>query len=100
MTDFKETAINYIIGEKHCTYYTAERKRITKLMKQAEQYPDEVKIVSTNEDGSVVAHIPLKWFKAPTPSQKRVMSDEQRQAARERFAIARAKKGNIKQSHE
>lgn len=96
MTDLKETAINYIVGEKHCTYYTAERKRITKLMKQAEQFPDEVKILAVNEDGSILAHIPLKWFKAPTPSKTRVMSEEQRLAASERFAIARAKRGNIK----
>lgn len=96
MTDLKETAVNYIVGEKHCTYYTAEQKWIRRLRKQAEQYPDEVKILNVNEDGSIVAHIPLKWFKAPTPPQKRVMSEEQRLAASERFAIARAKRGNIK----
>lgn len=54
----------------------------TKLLKLAQKHPEEVKIIKENEDGSLFAHIPVSYVKISPPKQ---MSEEQREAASERF---------------
>lgn len=70
---------------------TDERKYANKLRKLAEEHPDEVKII--NDDGKYVyAHLPLNWFKMPSPPIKRNLTEEQRKAASERFKAMREAK--------
>lgn len=80
--DFRETAFNYIVGDKIGTFFSSEQKHINKIAKLAILYPNEVKIVHESEDGSIVAKIPVKWFKISPP---RKVSDEQKEAASLRF---------------
>ena len=54
----------------------------SKLMKYAEERPDEVKVMAVNKDGSAFFHIPINYIKISPP---RKVSDEQREAAGERF---------------
>lgn len=54
----------------------------SKLIRLAEKNPDEVKVIAENEDGSLFAHIPVKYIKISPP---RKMSEEQKEAASERF---------------
>ena len=54
----------------------------SKLLRLAEQNPDEVKIIAENKDGSLFAHVPVKYIKISPPRQ---VSDEQKEAASERF---------------
>lgn len=54
----------------------------SKLMRYAESRPDEVKLIAENEDGSAFFHIPIGYIKVSPP---RKVSDEQREAAGERF---------------
>ena len=54
----------------------------SKLLRLADQNPDEVKIMAENEDGSLFAHIPVSYVKISPP---RKVSDEQKEAASERF---------------
>lgn len=54
----------------------------SKLLKLSQDYPDEVKIIAVNDDGSLFAHIPVKYVKISPP---RKVSEEQREAASERF---------------
>lgn len=54
----------------------------SKLLKMAEKNPDDVKVISVNEDGSVFAHIPVRYVKISPPKR---MSDEQKEAASQRF---------------
>lgn len=54
----------------------------SKLMRYAETHPDEVKVKCINLDGSAFFHVPVKWIKCSPPRQ---VSDEQREAASERF---------------
>lgn len=92
--DFRETAINYIAGELTATLFTAERKWINKITNYATKYPNEVTITDTNDDGSICATVPTKWFKLSPPRQ---VSEEQRQAASERFrAMHKANKTESK----
>lgn len=54
----------------------------SKLLRFAEERPEEVKIMTENRDGSVFAHVPISYIKVSPPRQ---VSDEQREAAGERF---------------
>ena len=54
----------------------------SKLMRYVEERPDEVKVMSVNSDGSAFFHIPINYVKVSPP---RKVSDEQREAAGERF---------------
>lgn len=54
----------------------------SKLMKYSESRPDEVKVMAVNTDGSAFFHIPVSYVKISPP---RKVSNEQREAAGERF---------------
>lgn len=54
----------------------------SKLMRLAKERPDEVKVMAENKDGSAYFHIPVNYIKVSPPRQ---VSDEQREAAGERF---------------
>lgn len=54
----------------------------SKLLRLAEKNPDEVKIVVENKDGSLFAHVPVNYIKISPPRQ---VSEEQKEAASERF---------------
>lgn len=54
----------------------------SKLLKLAEKNPNEVKILVENKDGTLFAHIPVNYIKISPPRQ---VSEEQREAASERF---------------
>lgn len=87
----QETAIEYVKGDKHATFYSSESKYINMIHKLVEEYPEQVEIRSEDESG-IVAHVPVSWFRAPKPPIKRQMSDEQRQMAAERLKKAREAK--------
>ena len=59
-----------------------------KLLRLAEQFPDEVKKLIENKDGSVTAYIPLKWVKIGRPRYVE-MTDEQKEIARKHAMYAR-----------
>lgn len=54
----------------------------SKLMRYAEERPDEVKVMAVNTDGSAFFHIPINYIKVSPP---RKVSEEQREAAGKRF---------------
>lgn len=53
-----------------------------KLMRYAQERPEDVKLMAENKDGSAFFHIPINYVKLSPP---RKVSDEQREAAGERF---------------
>lgn len=85
MTD-RETTIQSMADEKTFTFYSSENKWISKIKKLYEKYPEEVVIKKIYfEDGkecSIMAELPKRWLKISHP---RIMSEEQKQAAAERF---------------
>ena len=98
--DFIETHIGYIKGDSKITFDTGEQKLIRDILKKKEKYPDEVDIKAINYDlndkskiVSIVAEVPLSWFKRPSPQKKMNLSEEQKQASRERMQAARNAKG-------
>lgn len=54
----------------------------SKLMRYARENPEEVKLMAENKDGSAFFHIPINYVKISPP---RKVSEEQREAAGERF---------------
>lgn len=54
----------------------------SKLMRYAQERPDEVKLKADNKDGSAFFHVPVSYIKVSPP---RKVSEAQREAAGERF---------------
>ena len=54
----------------------------SKLMRYAQERPDEVKLIAENKDGSAFFHIPISYVKVSPP---RKVTEEQREAAGERL---------------
>ncbi len=82
----RETTVNFLYGDKTMTIFTSDIKWINRIVKLANSYPEEVYITRTNEDGSITAELPVKYFKLSPP---RKMSEENRLKAAERLRLAR-----------
>lgn len=77
-----EIAIEWEKGREKATISAYNNSRLKgKIMKYAISHSSEVD-VKENKDGSIVAHVPIKWVKVSPPKQ---MSEEQKIAAGERM---------------
>ena len=72
---------------------TDERKMITRMLKLAEQYPDEAEILEMPEtnDGCLYMKVPADWLLIRHP-KKMKLTDEQREAAAARLRKLREEK--------
>ena len=61
----------------------------SKLMRYAQERPEEVKLMVENKDGSAFFHVPVSYIKVSPP---RKVSEEQAKAAGERFRKMREEK--------
>lgn len=94
-----ETSIDHIRDENFCTFYAGERWSFKLAKEMLKDHPDEVEVVfEDTEYKSIEIRIPFKcmqYIKWPT---KRELTDEQREAAKERMkkaqAARKAKKGD------
>ena len=89
-----ETCINWC--EPGWAYVsTDERKRINKLMKLAQENPDECVVMKQPEDngGFIYAKIPQKWVRIRKPVT-RELTDEQREELAVRMRAAQAAKAD------
>ena len=84
----KETYAGYTTEDDYMNIYSDERKWINKIIRWAEERPDEVKIKFINEDGSLGARIPKTWFKI-APPRSSSFTDEQRQEIARRLSESR-----------
>lgn len=88
--EIQENVIEFYTGDKFASCTFTNRKHINRIKKLHEEKPAEFQAYIENNDGSVWAKIPLSWVKI-NPGAKREMTEEQKEAARERLAVARAK---------
>ena len=89
-----ENMIEFISGTRTATVTFTNQKHINRIKKLYEERKDDFKYFKENTDGSVCAKIPLKWIKINAGSKTgRVMTEEQKEAARIRLANARKKMG-------
>ena len=77
-----ENVIEFLNNQHTITVSFCMQKWINKIKKLKELHPDDVKILSENDDGSICAKLPIKYLKISAPKK---VSEEQRQAASERF---------------
>ena len=89
-----ENMIEFISWTRTATVTFTNQKHINRIKKLYEERKDDFKYFKENTDGSVCAKIPLKWIKInPGSKEGRVMTEEQKEAARIRLANARKKMG-------
>lgn len=89
-----ENMIEFISGTRTATVTFTNKKHINRIKKLYEERKDDFKYLVENPDGSVCAKIPLKWIKINAGSKEgRIMTEEQKEAARIRLANARKKMG-------
>lgn len=79
MTNIQETAIEHCYGDAHATVTAAEMWSKNLITKLAERHPNDVQIIFTNADGSILAHVPYKWVRIRPPRNLN-LTDEQRKA--------------------
>lgn len=78
-----EFCIEWIKGADHAGVTVPSGTALkSKLIRLSKERPDEVRIVTINEDGSIFANIPVNYVKCSPPRQ---VSEEQAAAASERF---------------
>lgn len=83
-----ECVIEWIRGGEYAGITAHSNSKLKgKIKKLAEKYPDEVKIISENQDGSIFAHVPIKYVKVSRP---REVSEERKKEASERIKKYRA----------
>ena len=87
-----ENAIEFIRGQRIMTVTFSQRRFVTKVKKMAEKYPDQVKIVCENEDGSIIAHMPVKALHLYL-TKGRKFTEEEREKMKDRM-IKYHNKGN------
>ncbi len=83
-----ETSCSYI--GKDAFFSSDERKWHSRILKLAEDHPDDVKIIRRPEDndGCIYARLPADWFKIQ-PKRTRELTDEQRAALISRLRKSR-----------
>ncbi len=87
-----ENMIEFISATRTATVTFTNQKHINRIKKLYEERKDDFQYFHLNADGSVCAKIPLKWIKINAGSKTgRVMTEEQKEAARIRLAEARKK---------
>ena len=89
-----ENMIEFLANAKTATVTFTNAKHIKKMKELYESHPDDFKYFIINQDGSLCAKIPLKWVRisAGRTGTKREMTDEQKEALRQRLAEGKAKK--------
>ena len=92
-----ENMIEFISGTRTATVTFTNQKHINRIKKLYEERKDDFKYLVGNPDGSVCAKLPLKWIKInPGSKTGRVMTEEQKEAARIRLQKARENKNKNK----
>lgn len=93
MSDFRENAIEWLEGQKTITLTLSSMRLKNKIRKLQDEYPEEVQIVHENEDGTILAKIPLNYLKIyRNPDVTRVLTEEDKEALRENLRKGREKK--------
>ena len=77
----RENCIEWLNCQDRVTVTLSQPRYINKVKKLAEKYK-EVEIIKENTDGTLLAHLPLKFIKISAPRQ---VSDEQKEKAKERL---------------
>ena len=92
----RETIINMNDAEPTANIFTQQAPMMRKLLKLAEERPDDVKILKQTEEMLEVS-VPKKYVKIRPP---RFMSEEQKIAARDRMLAWQQKQAGTRQDED
>ena len=87
-----DNSMEWLTGQKIGAVTFSQKRMANKILKYAEEYPDDIKIIRINDDGTVYAHVPVSWFKFSPPRKGRELTDDEKAIAAERLRSAREKK--------
>ena len=62
-----DNSLEWYIGDKRASVTASEQKLKNKILKLAKEYPNDVRIICQNEDGSIFASMPRSWIKVGKP---------------------------------
>ena len=82
-----EISVEFIKGEKYLTWYSDDFATIRHMKKLYKENPNDVTVIS-EDDNSMLIHVPATWFREPKPRRK--MTEEQRLAMSDRLEKARS----------
>jgi hypothetical protein len=94
MWDVSENCVEFIKRQKVMTATFSQIKFSNKIKKLASKYPEEVRIVKENKDGSIYAKLPVSYLHIyrPNSGPKKEYTLEEKMAFRER--VTRRKMGD------
>lgn len=82
MADFRENAIEWLNGQETVTATFSQKRMINRVMKMAEESPEEIQVQHINKDNSIVVQLPLRYIRIQKP---RTYTPEEKEIARARF---------------
>lgn len=80
ITGSTENAIEFSKDSERATVTFTQGRYKSRVKRLAESHPEECRIIAENEDGSLCAHIPVKWVRISPP---KAVSELQREIGRE-----------------
>lgn len=69
--DNVELTISFVRGDDQVSISTGIKKYVNELLKYKELFPDDVELITFNDDDSVFAKVPLSWFRFIHPKVKK-----------------------------
>ena len=84
-----ENVNEFLRDEETASVTFSQRRFITRIRKLAEKYPDQARILAENEDGSVFAHVPVRWIRISPPKETAPMSEIDKLALRSKLLRGR-----------
>lgn len=91
----RETVVEWCDCDDLAVVSTYQKKYSNRIVALAEKYPDEVKVVGKNADGTMCFHLPKRFVHVSIGErQRKEMSEEQKAAAAERIRRISKKTGD------
>ena len=84
-----ENVIEWIRNDSVATVTLSQGRHITRIRKLAATHPEDVQITAENMDGSICAHIPVKYIKFNPPVK---LDEEEKEKRRENIKRAMLKR--------
>ena len=88
---YTENVIEWVKDGEWATLSLSQRRTISRVKHLAEQYPEQCQILAENKDGSLYAHVPVKWIKISPPKE---LSEKQMEHARTLYAKSHSTDNN------
>ena len=96
MSDNNENVIEFLKNQQTATVCFSQQRFVNRITELAKNYPQVCVIKDINNDGSIVAHIPVEWVKIRPPRQ---MTEEQRVELADRINRVRCEYQASKESN-